>query len=215
MKRQMSNTMVSAKPDSIAAGKKRSALGEVTNAGKTGVKGKDGKVKEERKPLARQDAPVQPTRRTRSSNEAKTEAVLPKRKSTVPARPTIDRSRSTTASTSAIPPPQASRLHAKEIAEPARKKRKTSSPTLDDEDEDLDEALFDEDGKEVVLSSGGRGVRMQSPKRERAKDEGWTDLDAEDEGDPAMVAEYVVDAFKYMFAIEVSWDCTSRAPPPQ
>jgi len=38
----------------------------------------------------------------------------------------------------------------------------------------------------------------------RAKDEGWEDLDAEDEGDPTMVAEYVVDAFNHMMAIEVS-----------
>ena len=96
--------------------------------------------------------------------------------------------------------------------EPARKKRKTSSPALDEEeefkedDEDLaDPGVYDEDGQEVLLSSGRKGTRMQSPKRAiRAKDEGWTDLDAEDEGDPAMVAEYVVDAFKYMLAIEVS-----------
>jgi G2/mitotic-specific cyclin 1/2 len=36
----------------------------------------------------------------------------------------------------------------------------------------------------------------------RPKDYGWTDLDAEDEGDPTMVSEYVVDAFKYMMELE-------------
>lgn len=72
-----------------------------------------------------------------------------------------------------------------------------------EEDEDLaDPGIYDEDGQEVILSSGRKGTRQQSPARV-AKDDGWTDLDAEDEGDPAMVAEYVIDAFKYMLAIEV------------
>lgn len=44
---------------------------------------------------------------------------------------------------------------------------------------------------------------LRSPKDSRPKDYGWTDLDAEDEGDPSMVSEYVVDAFKYMVSIEV------------
>jgi hypothetical protein len=79
----------------------------------------------------------------------------------------------------------------------------------EEDDEDLaDPGVYDEDGQEVLLSSGRKGTRLQSPKRAiRAKDEGWTDLDAEDEGDPAMVAEYVVDAFKYMLAIEVGRFC--------
>ena len=86
--------------------------------------------------------------------------------------------------------------------EPARKKRKTSSPALEDDEDLADPGVYDEDGQEVILSSGRKGTRLQSPPR-AAKDEGWTDLDAEDEGDPAMVAEYVIDAFKYMLAIEV------------
>jgi hypothetical protein len=68
--------------------------------------------------------------------------------------------------------------------------------------------VYDDDGQEVILSSGRKGTYLQSPKR-AAKDEGWTDLDAEDEGDPAMVAEYVIDAFNYMLAIEV---CPSYSP---
>ena len=89
--------------------------------------------------------------------------------------------------------------------EPVRKKRKTSSPVaVTDEFKDLvDEAVYDVDGREIVLSSGGRGTAMASPKASRPKDYGWTDLDAEDEGDPSMVAEYVVDAFNYMMSIEV------------
>lgn len=94
----------------------------------------------------------------------------------------------------------------KEQAEPARKKRKTSSPVPPAVDDDLvDEANYDEDGTEILLSSGGRAVSLKSPKRVRAaKDEGWEDLDAEDEGDPNMVSEYVVDAFNYMMTLEVS-----------
>jgi G2/mitotic-specific cyclin 1/2 len=98
---------------------------------------------------------------------------------------------------------------AKEEAEPVRKKRKTSSPVTvvpEEPVDELDEGHYDADGKEILLSSGGKPVGLRSPKRERAKDEGWEDLDAEDEGDPAMVSEYVVDAFNYMMRIEVSSD---------
>lgn len=60
------------------------------------------------------------------------------------------------------------------------------------------------DGKEVLLSSGGKNATAFRSPRIKAKDEGWTDLDAEDEGDPTMVSEYVVEAFKYMMDIQVS-----------
>lgn len=100
------------------------------------------------------------------------------------------------------------------MPEPQRKKRKTSSPPLineaevvaeDDNEDFADPAVYDEDGQEVLLSSGGKGAtHLRSPKRVRAKDEGWTDLDAEDEMDPAMVSEYVIDAFNYMMVLEVS-----------
>ena len=90
--------------------------------------------------------------------------------------------------------------------EHTRKRRKTSTPPLNEDVDDLgDEGQYDEDGREILLSSGGRAVGIRSPNRKsRAKDEGWTDLDAEDEGDSSMVSEYVVDAFNYMLAIEVS-----------
>lgn len=95
----------------------------------------------------------------------------------------------------------------KDTREPARKKRKTSSPALaepvEETVDELDEGHYDVDGKEILLSSGGKPIGLKSPKRARAKDEGWEDLDAEDEGDPSMVSEYVVDAFNYMMRIEV------------
>lgn len=39
--------------------------------------------------------------------------------------------------------------------------------------------------------------------RARAKDEGWEDLDEEDEFDPMMVSEYVREIFVYMQKLEV------------
>ncbi|RSH92157.1 G2/mitotic-specific cyclin [Saitozyma podzolica] len=211
---------------------KRSALGEVTNGGKNGDKNKDqekmkGKAREDRRPLASTVAPPQGAaqRRTRSSlaPTVKEEKPQPKRKATAPttSKALPPRSRSTTASTSAgdVAPRLKERrqnvlLKEDEAVvvtepEPARKRRKTSSPAVAAvegvvEVEDLhDEALYDDDGREIVLSSGGRGMALRSPKRlAKAKDDGWTDLDAEDDGDPTMVSEYVIDAFNYMMSIE-------------
>jgi G2/mitotic-specific cyclin 1/2 len=193
----------------------------VTNAPKNldQAKGDKEKDREIKRPVAR---------RTRSNvagpaPEGKVIVAAPKRK--IVAAPTrtsaTSRSRSTTASNhdEGILKDREQNIDNKveyqvqPEPEPARKKRKTSSPALEEEGdfqaetEDLaDPGVYDEDGQEVLLSSGRKGTSLRSPKRSaRAKDDGWTDLDAEDEGDPAMVAEYVVDAFKYMMRIEVSW----------
>lgn len=222
----------------VVAGTKRSALGEVTNAGKKdlvkGGKGKDEGGKE--KKALQQTSSAQnsastlvggPARRTRSSGASTLlplPAVEPAAKKRIASRiPVASRSRSTTASTSTTVTDSRLRERKLNIAlevkdhvepEPARKKRKTSSPALEEEapsevndDDDLaDDRLYDEDGREIVLSSGGRGTRCRSPeRRSSAKDAGWTDLDAEDDGDPNMVSEYVVDAFEYMLSIEVSY----------
>ena len=220
----------------ITTTKSRSALGEVTNAGKrksSGSAGAKGKDKVERKPLSSTTAApapgAMPMRRTRSSvtetksglaTGEKEKVPVGKRKiasAVNPSRPV--RSRSTTASTSTtsaldISKPLAERvLNVKdevrdkdeEEEEPVPKRRRTSTPPVADDDDDLvDEAQYDEDGQEILLSSGGQAIGMKSPKRARARDEGWDDLDAEDEGDPTMVSEYVVDAFRYMMALEVS-----------
>lgn len=227
MKRQNSSQTTSSallagtKGSQLTDASKRSALGEVTNAGKAKKTGLG--AKEERKPLASRDsAPQVPVRRTRSSVPTvpeKKEAVTKeptKRKaaSAVPQSKLPARSRSTTASTSTNEGPSQARLRERKLnikndeveeVAPVRKKRKTSSPALVEESGDVtdihDEALYDEDGKEVILSSGRKGTSLRSPKR-MSKDHGWTDLDAEDEGDPTMVSEYVIDAFNYMMAIE-------------
>lgn len=210
--------------------KKRSALGEVTNAPKKAEKvvdkGKGTGAVEKEKP----SATIAPGRRTRSSVTGSTRGdttatsgiPAPKRKAIAPiptSRAASARSRSGTASIVGERQVLKDRHanHDDEAAAapgPQRKKRKTSSPPLineaevyveDDTDDLADPAVYDEDGQEVLLSSGGKGTHLQSPKRPRAKDEGWTDLDAEDDGDPAMVSEYVIDAFNYMMHLEVSF----------
>ena len=215
MKRTASSS-TAGKDGKVDATKPRAALGEVTNAAKKAAdKGKDGKALEkkalvEKKPTlsSRSSALSTATRKTRVIETVKEEAVVaPKRKATAPTRPTAAGSRSTTASADLKPLANKPVNFKVEQDEPARKKRKTSSPvTVHYEEDEFDEGKYDEDGKEILLSSGGRAVRQKSPLRERAKDEGWEDLDAEDEGDPTMVSEYVVDAFNYMMKLEVSFD---------
>ena len=198
MKRAASNVGVS-KEGKVDASKPRAALGEVTNAAKKAAQGKDGKVVEKKPVLSsRSSALTTATRKTRVVEMIKEEKVAPKRKAAAPVRPTSSRTE--------LKPLADKPVNAKvEQDEPARKKRKTSSPvTVHYDDDEFDEGKFDEDGQEILLSSGGRAVRQKSPLRERAKDEGWEDLDAEDEGDPTMVSEYVVDAFNYMMKLEVS-----------
>ena len=53
-----------------------------------------------------------------------------------------------------------------------------------------------------------REEEMKRPKREEVL--GWDDLDAEDEGDPLMVSEYVADIFNYMQTLEVMHACIVR-----
>ena len=196
MKRQSSSTAVPVNGKATAASK-RAALGEVTAIGKNTEK---NEVKKERRPLVATNSNQQiPTRQSRSLvPEVKKEEKAVKRKAVVPLK---------VPSVSVVVPLKGTILNGKaEVTEPANKRRKTSTPPLAEDLGDLgDEAQYDEDGREILLSSGGRGVSLRSPKRSaRAKDEGWTDLDAEDEGDPSMVSEYVVDAFNYMLDIEVS-----------
>ena len=223
-----SNTVETGDTSKSKMPKKRSALGEVTNAPKK-VEKVDGKgkgtaggvvEKEDRKSTS------VASRRTRSTvptrvDDGPSGIPAPKRRPTasIPTTRTYSaRTRPGTASAATSRQALKDR-HANHdndavtIPEPQRKKRKTSSPPLineaevvtEDDNEDLaDPAVYDEDGQEVLLSSGHKGTHLRSPKRVRAKDEGWTDLDAEDEMDPAMVSEYVIDAFNYMMVLEVS-----------
>ena len=205
------------------AGKVKSASG-----------GDKGKAKAERKPLLSTNVGSHAAlamRRTRSSvtdgarsrqGTAEKEKVPAGKRKTAPgtsaagssalSRPLVPRSRSTTVSTSATSAvdnkPLAERALNVDIQhepedEPLAKRRKTSTPPLEPED-DFDEAQYDEDGQEIILSSESKPIGLKSPKREGAKDEGWEDLDLEDEGDPTMVSEYVVDAFQYLMDLEVS-----------
>jgi hypothetical protein len=111
---------------------------------------------------------------------------------------------------------------------PAAKRARTSSPekptmTVDDVQEgeswQVQEAQRDEEDKlyhERLALNREHGVADdfeedaddmaipgESAVRARAKDEGWEDLDEEDEFDPMMVSEYVREIFVYMQRLEV------------
>ena len=198
IKRQSSSSAVPINGKTLPLAK-RSALGEVTHVTKN-VEANG--LKNDRKPLVSTRPSLQAPQRSRVS--VIPEVVLKthdktatRRKVAIPVKPL----------SSTVPLHEKPlNLQAEREVEPARKRRKTSTPPLIADEDDLDdEGQYDEDGQEVLLSSGGNGVKLRSPKRQsRAKDEGWTDLDAEDEGDPAMVSEYVIDAFTYMLDVEVS-----------
>lgn len=55
------------------------------------------------------------------------------------------------------------------------------------------------DGKENAMPNGNNHNSDQQ--------RDWDDLDAEDNGDPLMVSEYVVDIIEYMRRIEVPSNC--------
>ncbi|TXT07254.1 hypothetical protein VHUM_03424 [Vanrija humicola] len=202
-------------PAGKLATKRRAALGELPlasdNGPKDGLKGK-APAGAERRPLGTTQS-QQPLRATRASQLSVTEAkavdsktAATKRKvgtTTTTRRGPLSRTHSTasleTASTSTSTSTHTARRVLKataslpEVGQPAPKRLRASSGTPEDV---FGPTHYDEDNKEFELAT----VRL-SPKR-KAKDAGWTDLDAEDEGDPSMVSEYVVDAFKYMMEIE-------------
>lgn len=195
--------------------RRRPALGEI-GAGTNATKGDKSKSAAERRPLATRESSQTALRRnTRSTTnlesrgEDKTVAV--KRKvgpsSTVTSTNTLRTTRpgfsrnasavslgSNSTSTSANTRPSRQLKETVSITEdgPVAKRPRPSTP----EDVFVDDN-YDADNKELEVAE-------PSSKSPRAKDDGWTDLDAEDEGDPTMVSEYVVDAFKYMMELEVS-----------
>ena len=193
-------------------GKKRDAISD---------KGKNAAVGAgERRPLAmagtgQQAATAPLVRRARTAGPATTAGpsrdAATKRKATstttklsVAAPPAaMPRSRSTTTS---LDPLQELETNVDESeGESSRKRRKTTTPLESETAELVDEGLYDADGQELILSSGRKaGIAQRSPQRVKAKDDGWFDLDAEDEGDPSMVSEYVIEAFEYMRHLEVS-----------
>lgn len=87
------------------------------------------------------------------------------------------------------PPPSTSGSHRRspedETEGPAHKRRRTSS--LDAEEASRAVAHIKE------KSQGPDSIEEEEP---------WTDLDKDDDGDPLMVSEYVIDIFNYMLEIE-------------
>lgn len=205
-----------------AAGKpatrRRPALGEI-GAGTNATKGDKGKAAEPRRPLSTREQSQTAIRRTTRSTtnlEARGEdkSVAVKRKAASSSttttatntlrttRPGFSRnasavslgSNSTSTSTTTRPSRQLKETASITEDGPVAKRPRPSTP-----EDVFVEDNYDADHKELEVD-----VEEPSSKRTRSKDFGWTDLDAEDEGDPTMVSEYVVDAFKYMMELEVS-----------
>lgn len=83
------------------------------------------------------------------------------------------------------------------VQEPLSKRRRTSSEVGDD-------ALLDN----IVEESEPVDAGVEDFAREHVdeiveQDEGWDDLDRDDDDDPLMVSEYVVDIFNYLKSVEV------------
>jgi G2/mitotic-specific cyclin 1/2 len=208
------------KPTSLAT-KRRAALGEpaAAPAGKDVKDGKDGKKVSaaERRPLAStttaqgQQALRRATRA--AAAEDKTTIAATKRKaavstSTTTRRPGVTRgnsavstaSGSTVASNTTARPSRALKETASLTDVGPNPKRRRPSPEIE---EDVFSTRYDADAKELSVPKSVKTETLVKIQR-RPKDFGWTDLDAEDEGDPSMVSEYVVDAFNYMLEKEVS-----------
>lgn len=197
--------------------RRRAALGEIPQASENGPKksaaaGKGKAV--ERRPLQNTQQTQQPLRRTtRRIVEPKEEKVpISKRKlpsTNRPTRPPNSRANSIT-STSTTTSDRGARVsrniqpHSSlpEAGPAAKRLRPSPSPSPPPEEEEVADVLqvadYDADVPELKVE------RIQRSPRPVAKDLGWTDLDAEDEGDPTMVSEYVIDAFNYMMELEVS-----------
>lgn len=182
--------------------RKRAALGEVTNAGASKVKGGAAAEGKDVKQEVQRPAPVR--RSTRTSLAAASEVPVPvlKRKASEAVKAKTEPSRVPKATRQvAIPavgtskPKQAAAKAKAPVAvtveiEPVAKRRRTSTPPV----EANDDVLSDDEDDAITLK----------PAAVRPKDFGWIDLDEEDAGDPVMVSEYVVDVFQYMMDLEVS-----------
>lgn len=139
-------------------------------------------------------APAQPSSSTLAQ-------VAPRRVVSVATRsiraPTHARSVSAQVSTASVPavaPVDDTRTRAKhqptpevESDGPAHKRRRTSS-------------IDAEEASRAVAQATEQSVNVEQADEEEI----WTDLDKDDDGDPLMVSEYVVDIFEYMVELEVS-----------
>lgn len=196
--------------------RRRAALGEIPQASENGPKkstaaGKGKLV--ERRPLQNTQQQTQQTLRRTTRNivpEPKEDkGPISKRKLPSTTRPTRQTARhgsvtsnSTTTSDRGartsrnVQPSNNSQPEAGPAAKRLRPSPSPSPPPEDEVADVLQVADYDADVPELKVE------RIQRSPRPVAKDAGWTDLDAEDEGDPTMVSEYVIDAFNYMMELE-------------
>ncbi|GAA5886381.1 hypothetical protein JCM6882_001622 [Rhodosporidiobolus microsporus] len=75
------------------------------------------------------------------------------------------------------------------------KKARTSEPHLEEDEEE-------EEDEEVGVE--GRVSKYETEVEPRPKDEGWEDLDRDDEDDPLMVSAYVVEVYQYLRELELT-----------
>ncbi|THH19624.1 hypothetical protein EW146_g1582 [Bondarzewia mesenterica] len=88
------------------------------------------------------------------------------------------------------------------------KKRRTSSDAPDEqlapvkEEEEHDELALQEEEAQRAVAELSRHLTQIEREEEADPNEGWENLDDEDDGDPLMVSEYVVEIFEYLKEVE-------------
>ena len=117
-------------------------------------------------------------------------------------RPHPDESRSEIALHEEVEPPAQERRRSKRLraSDPEGPASLTAAGAAV---EDLDRSVAEKVAR-VMESDLGSELDMEFEEEDLAKDAGWVDLDAGDEEDPLMVAEYVVEIHDYMKELEVS-----------
>lgn len=76
------------------------------------------------------------------------------------------------------------------------KKARTSEPEYAKE-------FADEEDDFIEVDAGARVSKYETEVEPRPKDEGWEDLDVDDDEDPLMVSAYVVEVYEYLRELEV------------
>ena len=177
------------------AGRKRSALGDVSNVAKTGL---GAGAKNGKKPVAGKSAlsqAAQPTKIQKPSQANSTHSMLEKK------------DKATTSSDL-----KKRRLSGNGIAgQPARKRITSSSKPPKEEDTEETENVVPQENIIVeadvtkVTSTKLTRVELLKDIEEQVTDEECVpDLDKEDADDPLMVSEYVVEIFEYLKELEIS-----------
>ncbi|GAA5983632.1 hypothetical protein JCM5350_004892 [Sporobolomyces pararoseus] len=102
---------------------------------------------------------------------------------------------------------EAKRQEEEELEQHRAKKLKTSEPEMMLKGESEEGVEEEEEEDQLAAEEEERRVNVKyevEVEGIRAKDEGWEDLDAGDEGDPLMVSAYVVEVYEYLRELELT-----------